>query len=135
MPPPNPGEAPVVPLPCVIVKSLIDTVSPGLMAKTRTALFPLTVNKLAPGPVIVSVSPVAGLMVRTVPAKTIVCGVLNTIGSNVIVSEPAAVFESKIACRKLPAPLSFVLVTGKFAPLAFNVEQRQEQNTEDSLSL
>ena len=38
-------------------------------------------------------------------------GVLKTDGSNVIVLAPEAAFASRIACRRLPAPLSFALVT------------------------
>lgn len=72
---------PVALLTWVMVIPLIDAVTPGLMAKMRTALLPLTVNRFAPGRVIVNVS----LMVRTVPARTMVRGVLKTVGSNVIV--------------------------------------------------
>lgn len=93
---------------------LIAAMSPELTVKILTALLPLTVSRPAPGPVIVSVSPVAGLIVMTL-AKVIVCGVAKTIGSNPIVSEPPAVFESRTACRRLPVPLSFVLVTVKVA--------------------
>jgi len=104
----------------VNVMPLIDTVSPELMANMRTRLFPLIVSKLAPGPVIVKESPVAGLIVTTL-ARVIVRGVLKN-ASNTIVSEPAALFESITAWRKLPAPLSFVFVTVKVAAVAFRAD-------------
>ncbi len=91
----------------------MEAVSPTLTAKIRTALLPLTVSKLAPGPVIVRESPVAGLMLMTV-ASVMVCGALND-ELKTMVSEPAAAFESRTAWRKLPEPLLFVLVTVKVA--------------------
>jgi hypothetical protein len=101
---------------CVNVIPLIDVISPVLIVNIRTALPPLTVSRFAPGPVIVKESPVAGLMVIT-EASVIVCGELN-VASNTIVSEPAAAFESRTACRRLPAPVLAVLVTVKVAAVA-----------------
>jgi hypothetical protein len=52
-----------------------------------------------------------------VEARVIVLALLND-ESNTIVSEPAAVFESSTAWRRLPAPASFVLVTVNVAAAA-----------------
>ncbi len=80
---------------------------------------PLTVSRFCPGPVIVKESPVAGSIVIT-EANVIVCGELKD-ESNTIVSDPAVVFELKTAARKLPGPLSLVLVTVKVAAAALIV--------------
>jgi len=54
-------------------------------------------------------------------AKVIVRTVLKD-ESKTIVSEPAAAFALKIACRKLPAPLLFVFVTVNVAEKLFTVK-------------
>ena len=101
---------------------LNDAVSPDSITNSVKVLLPLTVSRFAPGPIIVKESPAAGLML-TVEASVIVRGVLND-ESKTIVSEPAAAFESKIACRKLPAPLLLVFDTVKVAaaPVAAQVK-------------
>ena len=104
--------APLKPPASVRVIPLIDAVLPAML-NIPTALLPLTVSKFAPGPVIVKESPVAGLMTIT-DASVIVCGVLKD-ELKTIVSEPAALFESVIACRRLPAPVLFVFITVKVA--------------------
>ena len=83
----------------------------------RLALFPLTVNRFAPVPVIVK----SLVMAITPPVSVIVCVVLN-VALKTTVSAPAAAFASKIACRKLPAPLSFVFVTVNVAAIALIAE-------------
>ena len=95
MPPPSP-----LLFPLVMVTPEMVTVFPLLMLKTRLLLLPLTVKRLAPGPVIVRF-----LLISSSPlVSVIVC----TPGSTVIVSLSAA---SAIASRKLPGPLSLVLLT------------------------
>jgi hypothetical protein len=56
-------------------------------------------------------------------ASVMVRGVLKTAASNTIVSAPAAANVSKTAWRKLPAPVSFVLVTVNVAAAALIPEQ------------
>ncbi len=111
---------PLLLLAAVSVKSLIDAVSPVETKNICTALLPLTVSRFAPAPVIVKESPVAGSIVMVL-AKVIVRAVLKD-ESKTIVSEPAAAFESKTACRRLPAPLLFVFVTVKVAAAALIAE-------------
>ena len=83
---------------------------------------PLTVKRFAPGPVIVKVSDVLAFMLISMVVKSVIVrGVLND-ASNTIVSALAAAFASKTACRKLPAPLSFVFVTVKVAAEALIAE-------------
>jgi hypothetical protein len=111
---------PLLLLAAVSVIPLIAAVSPVEMKNICTALLPLTVSRFAPVPVIVKESPVAGSIVMVL-AKVIVRGVLKD-ASKTIVSEPAAAFESKTACRRLPAPLLFVFVTVKVAAAALIAE-------------
>ncbi len=111
--------APPLPLRAsVSVKSLIVAVSPVETKNICTALLPLTVSRFVPVPEIAKESPVAGLIVMGL-ARVIVLAVPND-ESNKIVSEPAAAFESKTACRKLPGPVSFVLVTVKVAAVSWH---------------
>ncbi len=102
---------PLLFLPRVSFIPLIDAVSPSETKNISTALLPLTVSRFAPGPVIVTESPVAGLIVM-VDASVIVFDVLND-ESKTIVSEPGAVFESETAWRRLPAPVLFGVGHGK----------------------
>ena len=81
--------------PWLSVTPVIDAVSPAETKNICTASLPLMVNRFAPGPVIVKESPVAGLIV-IVAARVIVLDALNE-ESKTIVSEPAAVFESRTA--------------------------------------
>ena len=89
-------------LPLAMVSPLIVTVLPGLMLKMRDVpLVRCTVSRFAPGPVIVRcLSIVSWPLVRLIG--------LTMPPSNVIVLPGHA---SMIAWRKLPAPLSPLLVT------------------------
>ena len=71
----------------MIVRPLIDAVTPGSTWNTRLALLPLTVTPAA-GPVIVSV-PVVSLSSSWAPVSVIVCALAKTVGSKVIVSVAA----------------------------------------------
>jgi hypothetical protein len=70
--------------PPVMVRPLKLAVTPASTWNTRLAPPPLTVTPAA-GPVIVSV-PVVSLSSSWVPFRVIVCGVLNTVLSKVMVS-------------------------------------------------
>src|SRR4051812_38076396 len=120
---------PLLFLPLASVIPLIEAISPSETKNIWTALLPLTVSRFAPGPVIIKESPVAGLMVIA-DARVMVFGVLND-ESKTIVSEPAAAFESKTACRKLPAPLLAVLVTVNVAALALIAAQMRTNRLAD----
>jgi hypothetical protein len=83
--------------------------APGLMKKTRDVLFPLIVSWLAPRPWIVrflpsAKSPLVSVIVHGQPLRP------------KLIESPAA--ASAMACRKLPAPLSLVLVTVMVAAAA-----------------
>src|SRR5262249_13724439 len=75
---------------------------------TRLALSPLTVTPTL-GPVIV-VAPVVSVSSSWVPPRVIVRAVLNTVGSNVIVSSPTFVFAMASASRRSIRPATGVLV-------------------------
>ena len=87
-------------LPPVIVSPEIDAVTPPSTWNTRLSPPPLTVTP-AFGPVIVSV-PLVSLSSSWVPVRVIVCGVLNTVLSKVIVSAPPAEFAWPTAQRSVP---------------------------------
>src|SRR5262245_50971284 len=80
-PPPSAPKA----LPPVIVSPDIAADAPLLTWNTRSVLLPLIVTPAA-GPVIVVVA--ASVSVSWPPVRVIVCGVLNTVLSKVIVSAP-----------------------------------------------
>ena len=96
-------------LPPVIVSPEIDAVTPGSIANTPLRPPPLTVTP-ALGPVIVSV-PVVSLSSRRLPFSSMVCAVLKTDLSNVIVSAPPFKFAWPTAQANEPVPLLAVLVT------------------------
>ena len=95
-------------LPPVIVSPEIDAVTPPSTWNTRLSPPPLTVTP-AFGPVIVSV-PVVSLSSSWPPVRVIVCGVLNTVLSKVIVSAPPVVFAWAIAWRRSIWPVTGVSV-------------------------
>ena len=86
--------------PPVIVSPEIDAVTPASTWNTRLAPLPLTVTPAA-GPVIVSV-PVVSLSSSWRRLRVIVCGVVNTVGSKLIVSAPPVEFAWPIAQRSVP---------------------------------
>jgi hypothetical protein len=97
-------------LPPVIISPEMDAVTSASTWNTRLSPPPLTVTPAA-GPVIVAV-PTVSLNSSWVPARVIVCGVLNTPLSKSIVSSPACAFAWPTAQRRLPAlPSSRVLRT------------------------
>ncbi len=99
--PPPPGY-PRIPFEIVIPE--IETVTPGLMLKTRKETkaggFVVMVKRLAPGPVMVRF-----LLITNSPLIRVT---VVTLGAKVIVSPDEA---SRIACRNDSAPLSFPLQT------------------------
>ena len=97
-------------LPPLIVIPEIDAVTPPSIWNTRLAPPPLTVTP-AFGPVIVSV-PVISLSSSwpRVGLRVIVCGVLKTVLSNVIVSLPPFIFAWLIAWRRSIWPATGVSV-------------------------
>ena len=116
-----PAAAPVA-LPFVIVRAEIVTVLPELMKNIRPAWWPSMDSTLAPGPLIVTLLftvrwPLVNVMKPLTPAaKTIV----------------SPLFAVAIASRKLPAPLSVVLVTVIVA--AHDEESVIERRLEDLLA-
>ena len=85
-----------------------------------------TVRTFAPGPLMVTLASGLFAMTRFPLVRVIVCGVLKTVESKVIMSAPAAALASRIACLRLPAPLSFVLVTTKVARLGSGCAPRAD---------
>src|SRR5688572_30839250 len=112
MPPPSPfTKGSPLGLPLLIVIPSSVAVTPLLIKNTLDKLLPLIDNRPAPGPWIVRF-----LSITSWPdVRVIVCEVAKMSGPKLIVP-PAA--TSAIACRRLPAPLSFVLVTVIVAALA-----------------
>ena len=104
MPPPLPLPA----LPPVIVIPEIDAVTLASTWNTWLAPPALTVTP-AFGPLIVSL-PVVSLSSSWVPFRVIVCGVMNTVLSKVIVSAPPFVFARPIAWRRSIWPATGVSV-------------------------
>ncbi len=89
---------------------------------------PLIVNRFAPGPLMVTGLPVKVVLSRSIRrsplVKTIVLGTLKNAGAKLIVSACAFEFACVTAARKLPAPLSLLLVTVKVAAAPSVAEQR-----------
>jgi hypothetical protein len=87
--------------PFEIVRPLIETVKAPFTRKTFDALFPETVSALAPGPVmvkflVISIAPVVRVIGLARPAVKVI----------VLPSQ-----ASTTACRRLPLPLSLLVVT------------------------
>ena len=78
----------------------MDT-APGLILKTRSALFPLIVRTLAPGPRIVT----SVVMLKALPSVMVPVTMLE----NTIVLPPPSALLSVIAWRNDPAPASLLL--------------------------
>ena len=118
MPPAIPEEEP-----CVMVNPLTEALKPEPKKlpklNIRLALLPLMVKRFAPGPVIVIAPPLGAN--NSPEVNVIVCGELNN-ELNTIVSSPGVATACVNASRRLPAPLSFVLVTVNVAAAAFIAE-------------
>ena len=99
---------PLAALPPVIVSPEMDAVTFASNWNTRLSPPPLIVTPAA-GPVIVCV-PLVLLSSSWLPVSVIVCGVANTVLSNVIVLAPAVAFAEAIAWRKSVSPATAVSV-------------------------
>ena len=110
----------VVVVPFAIVRPEIVTAGNAMpvMRKTRETLLPLTVNIVAPGPLIM-------IFLRSISSspllRVIVAGKLGRL--NVTLSPETAL---AMAARKLPGPLSFVFVTVMVAAEARESASREQ---------
>lgn len=65
--------------------------------------------------------------------KVIVRATLKKVGSKLIVSSSPLLFAASIAARRLPAPLSFTLVTVKVAPAAPRVDKMRTKRLQNAV--